>query len=438
MTALDQPLAETRHDARDHCQRFLEATRAVTMKPLLLAALGGDQAETCHVLDAKYEHGKRSVVLYQLGDRLVRATVGPKARPGDGLEVLGGVRVTCFPHDPALPTLASVADADALAGALDAALPGASVTHVRSRLLRYRPGRRATFLLTVGLRTAGETSTTRMVAKVYHDPAKAAAVAAEGVALQRDVVPAPLALAPIVAHLPDLATVVQGHLYGRDLNVGDAGRGVASAPNVVNDIARSAQALAAFHRRTVPDGRIRSIDRELERFVTRANGVIAVDVDTGGDLLDLAHRLGALRRLRPGGPTSLVHGDCKPSQFLVQTDAVALLDLDHCGIADPAYDVGNFVASLRQQAVQSSPGSVRARQWAAEMAGVFADTYLTATTSQRAADPDGFCSRIDFYAAVALTRKALRAFARAPRSPLPGLLVAEAHRGLDQPGGSRS
>lgn len=437
MTALAHATGLTYHDVQTHYDRFLDATRAAPMKPLLLAALGGEASETCHVLDAKYELGKRSVVLYQLGDRLVSATVGPHARPGDGVEVTDGIRVTCFPHDPALPTLAAVAQPSVLAPALDAALPDVDVVHVRSRLLRYRPGRRATFLVTAGLRDAGATATKRFVAKVYHDPEKAAAVNAVTSALHQEPVRPPLALAPLVAYLPELATVVQGHLSGRELNLQFSRRGSSTSPTQFEDAARSARALADFHRRSVPAGRVRSIERELARFVIRSNGVIAVDAETGAGLLGLAHRLDSLRRLRPSGSVSLVHGDCKPSQYMLRPNSVALLDLDHCGLADPAYDVGNFMASLRQLAVRSSPGSEAARQWATEVGAVFADAYLTASAPQRRTETASFCERIDFYVAVALARKALRAFARSPRSPLPDLLVAEAHRGLDRACGDR-
>jgi hypothetical protein len=45
--------------------------------------------------------------------------------------------------------------------------------------------------------------------------------------------------------------------------------------------------------------------------------------------------------------------------------------------------------------------------------------------------------RFAWYEAVALERKALRAFARAPGSPLPRALVEQGHRCLDGLGGIR-
>ena len=109
---------------------------------------------------------------------------------------------------------------------------------------------------------------------------------------------------------------------------------------------------------------------------------------------------------------------------------VAILDLDHCGIADPAYDVGNFVASLRQHGIRTSPAGARAAE-------APASTFVSAYTDRaRPAAQEAFLARVDFYVGVALVRKALRAFARHPLSEEPLRYVEEAHRGLDTRWGS--
>ena len=101
-----------------------------------------------------------------------------------------------------------------------------------------------------------------------------------------------------------------------------------------------------------------------------------------------------------------MHGDCKPSQFRMAGSSLTLLDFDHCGLADPATDAGTFLASLRQ----------RSRR---PLEQPFLDAYAAAVR-----DP-GLRPRVLWYESVALLRKALRAFARSPRSPVPGLLAAE-------------
>ncbi len=413
----------TPQDARRQYERFLAAIDAEVMRPRLLEALGGSSDDACTVLDAKFEPGRTAVVLYRLGGRLVHGTVPTHGGDGTGT---GGVRVSTYPTDPGLPGLPSVVEPAALARTLEVGHFDCDTTVVRarSRLLRYRPGRRATFLVDAEVRRGGVTTPARLVAKVYHDAAKAAAVASEGRVLAGAPARADLVLAPVVAHAPHRAVVVQQHLTGRPLVVD---LGTEHATGRLEDLQRAARGLAALHELSVPAGRPRPLDRELHRFVDRATGVRSVDRKAGDHLLDLADRL--LDLPRPSRQGSLVHGDCKPSQFLLQDSTVALLDLDHCGLADPAYDVGNVLASLRQQAVQHRPDRLGT---ALRLGDEFVEAYLSADPATLAADLQ---ARIDFYAAVALMRKALRAFARSPRSSLPLRFVDEAHRGLDHPRG---
>ena len=445
MITLDHA-ARTNQDALlAHYQRFLVASQARVMRPLLIRAFGGAGSEPCHVLDAKYEPGRRAVVLYTLGTRLLRGVVSMDDNPGDGVRVSPGIRVSCFPLDPQIPTLAEVADAGVLGRELSAAV-GTRLVHPRLRLLRYRPGRRATFGITLGQGDDGRTTPVRTmpiqyVAKVYHDPGKAAAVAAEGQTLVAEHRADPaLELAPIIAHLPDLSVVVQRHISGTELDCTLRARASTPAEHAQGAMARTAKALASLHTRGVPHGRVRSVDRELDRFVSRSQGVASVSPGPGKALLDLAYRLKNLRSLVPEGPVALVHGDCKPSQFLLQPNRVVMLDLDHCGLADPAYDVGNFLATMRQLAVreaQGRTGAVHVMTWAERLGTSFVEAYSEATTDDRDAARD-LRRRVSWYEGVALERKALRSFARAPLSRLPIALVNEAHRKLDADfGGAR-
>jgi aminoglycoside phosphotransferase (APT) family kinase protein len=402
--------------------RFLECLDEALTGPRLSRALGLHPALPCTVLDAKFEPGRTAVVLYRLGGRLVQATL-PPAGPGSGLPVADGVTVSAYPDDPGLPGLPLMVEPAALAAELGRGLahPGAEVLDVAPRLVRYRPGRRATFVLDARVRRGGMVRHHRYVAKVYHDAAKAAAVAAEGQALRGQTAGPDLVLAPVTAHLADHAIVVQGYLSGLVLR--PELTAYPPPPALSTAMGRAARALATFHRLTVPDARPRPAARELRRFVSRAEAIVSVAPETGTVLLDLAQRLLALGV--PEGPVSLVHGDCKPGQFLLQGERAALLDLDHCGLADPAYDVGNMAASLRQIGLRAGPDAAGAAQ---DLALTFVGAYLDAAAPHWEAD---FVERTEHYTAVALARKALRAFARQPLSSLPRDLAAETSRVLD-------
>jgi hypothetical protein len=405
-------------------------TSARLMGPRIAAALGADRPVPCHVLDAKYEPGARCTVLYRAGDRLVRGDLV------DGGPGAPEVRLSPFPGDPDLPGLATAADPARLRSALRDALPGGGpVLRCRVDLLRYRPGRRATLAVRLrGSAAAAGRPEQRLVVKSYHDGRKAAAVAAEAVLLDATVDPAaPLRFAPVRGHAPELALVVQEHVSGVHLDDVLTVRGARAA----EALRRAAAALAALHRQPVVSSRTRAIDRELARFRARASRVAEVDAAAGAALLDLAARLAATARDVPAGVVGLVHGDCKPSQFLLREEDVVLLDLDSCGRADPAGDVGTFLATLRQHGLRRS----LARRGSAAAAGpdeapaeLFLAAYVAATGGAGNADVR---RRITWYEAVAAERKALRSFARAPRSPLTRALVHHGHACLDRLDGAR-
>jgi|tagenome__1003787_1003787.scaffolds.fasta_scaffold20886429_2 hypothetical protein len=423
-----------------HLRRVEEMMNARLMGPRLGATLGANGGGHCHVIDAKYEPGVRCTVLYRVGDRLVRGDLlddpsgdEPPSRP----IVDPGVRLSTYPDDADLPGLAAAADPARLRDSLRNALPGrARILRCRVDLLRYRPGKRATLAVEVrGPSFPLAYRTQRLVVKSYHQERKAAAVAAEAVLLDSTADPAsPLRFAAVRAHLPDLSLVVQQHVPGVRLDEMLRLRG--SPP--VSGLRRAAASLAALHSQPVVSDRIRAIDAELARFLSRGLRVAQVDPETGGALVDLAARLAATAGDVPAGVVGLVHGDCKPSQFLLRGEReVVLLDLDSCGQADPAGDVGTFVATLRQQGLRhllarrTTSTTMEAQEALAE---VFVGEYVAA--AEEASDGD-LRARIAWYEAVALERKALRCFARAPRSPLTRALVDHGNACLDRLGAIR-
>jgi aminoglycoside phosphotransferase (APT) family kinase protein len=254
-------------------------------------------------------------------------------------------------------------------------------------------------------------------------------VAREGEALAAAHADGPLRLARVVGHDAGLAVVVQEHVGGRHLDAllagGPAGRPALRVP--LDAVRRAGEAVAALHAGPPVSDRQRDAAAEVARLVARAERVVAVAPEAGAALASLAGRLRAVGGLLPPGPTSLVHGDCKPSQVLLGAGGPTLLDLDHCGLADPASDLGTFLASLRQLAVRvpSSTGGLPT-DWLDATATAFLDGYSRCLPLDAAA-----VARVTWYEAVALQRKAFRAFSRAPASPLPTALVAQGHLRLD-------
>jgi hypothetical protein len=442
--------------ASDMRRQVYIAQQPATMAVYLQKALGtpnGDNAlhaPECRILDMKYEPGDYCTILYQLGEHMVIGSLRwgqaedelpPTARLIESL----GMQVYRFEHDPALPGLATAFDPHALAEVLAEALPEcrageARILRCKATPLRYRPGKRCTLRFDLALRDtrSGAINRRRLFGKVYHDLDKATSVYHE-MQMMAESVPARagrVVLAPVVAFLPDLQIVIQAPVEGVPLELYLEGLedGVTAGDQRGWDgIIASASAFAAVHTAGLTTDRERPIDSELKRFAKRAGQAAAVDPAIGPQLVALSDALRAGRGQlhRWGEQITLVHGDCKHSQCMLTTDGVAILDWDHCGMADPATDIGTYIATLRQLGIHQSlkahsSAAAQARtQWLRALEDRFLDEYCAAAGF----DAD-FKLRATWYEAAALMRKALRGFARAPRSPMVPAQVEEAWRVL--------
>jgi hypothetical protein len=335
--------------------------------------------------------------------------------------------------------VATTLDAEAIAHVLTTVLPacqeeGARVLRCRVTPLRYRPGKRCTVRFDLWLRSAraGSIRPQTIFGKLYHNAAKASAVYAEMQMLANStlVETGQVVLARPIAFLPELSLILQEPVNGvpLDLLLSHPKRMLTSDPRARNGVGRAATALAALHNVELCSGRERPIDAELAKYKRRAAGVAHVDAALGAHLGELVVMLssGMTQLAAWGAEVRLIHGDCKPSQFLVGAPDIALLDFDHCGMADPAVDVGAFLATLRQLNVFHTlkTGSKDLSLYYL-LEQLFLKEYLSARGC-----PSDFQWRANWYAAVALLRKALRAFARSDRSPVPAALVEQAWRYL--------
>jgi len=415
----------------DRLELALSARRA---GPALAAALGlAPHGLACTILDAKCDSEQGCSVLYRLGDRLVvGTTVADGHTPGEApvAEPLG-LRVFVFPHDPALPGLARLLDPAAMGGTLAAAL-GERLRVTRVTRMRYRPGRRCTLRADGWVRPpdGGRPRRRTLYAKVYHDTRKAASVWQEMRQLSgtEPVRSGRLRLAAAAAWLPEVPMVVQEPVTGVGLDalLGPlADPATRPDPRGVRGVLDAAGALAALHTAELASARPRPAGKEITRMARRArDNVAGIDPDLAGRMVALAERqgqeLGSLPEV-----LGLVHGDCKPTQFLLGDGPVTLLDFDHCGLADPAGDVGNFAASLRQLAVKQrvdasgSAASAERSRWLADLEGSFVEEYERRTGGGGPA----LRQRVAWQERTALLRKAIRMFARSPRSPMAAALV---------------
>lgn len=423
-----------------------------TMGPVLEQLFRSETGEAegrrteCHILDAKYEPGNYCRILYELGDDLVIGTYKwetDESQIPETTQVIPslGMQVYRFPNDPALSTLTKVLDSQTVSAALAQTLPeiqngAARILRCEVTPLRFRPERRCTVRLSLWLRenASGEIYKRVLYGKIYHDLEKAGHVYQQMLSLSDSISAKDgrVSYATAAAFLPDLAMVLQNPIGGVPLDGFINGNTDACDPRGFAGALAAASALAAFHASGLVAGKPRSIKAELARFKKRGARIGEINQELGNNIIKLADALSAwLDTLDQwGATTALVHGDCKAAQFLIHDQQIALLDFDHCGMADPAVDVGTFLATLQQMKVRLTIKNrgqpPRCSSWLPDLKRQFLETYCSAS-----GNPSEFRHLAEWYEAVGLLRKAIRGFERSPFSPLPAALVAEAWQGLE-------
>ena len=360
---------------------------------------------------------------------LVRLAAGPEQVllvevPASGEDVV----VRPFPADPGLPTLSQAVDPQLMRTVLGRVVPGTGgdraigrcavdvVHHPRHGpcVLRYR--------LSPGAGGAGELRHPVVFGKVYADPTTAAAAASALRILRRGlrrppgqlsiVVPEPLAVVdslrlglaaviPGAPLLPGLLTSDGDGIGLRDavrdaaglaaaLHAGDCGAAALPVRDLAGESAAVERELALLEP-VWPE-----VAAHLRRGVARAVGEAE---DGGGD---------------PGGwlAPGLAHGDFTPTQVLLGIPgAVGLVDVDTLCLAEPALDLGRFLAYLHVTAVRRS---VRSGPLLADLTELFLEAYLDARAATGGIPGDGDARRVlrtrtATYRALALARAGARA-----------------------------
>jgi hypothetical protein len=348
-----------------------------------------------------------------------------------------------FPADPELVDLDTVMApaghrplADALESAVrrvDGVPADCPLLDVRAEPVRYKPGNRCVirYRLTFGDPAAaagsdGATRTCTLVAKLYQDLGEAQAaddlLARLRSAAARTWTARPLGVVP---GLPLALTEDLGSSH--DPVPARSGLDVVhpASRNALAVVGQAARALAELHTcgldtgglssRTGADEAGKAAKRAglLERYVPE----LAPEVRqvTGA----LCATLAALpaETLRPG------HGSYKASQLLVRNGSVFLVDFDQFCLADPALDVGYFLAYLRPAGFWYHRAG--RREWFETAAEVFRTTYLQrlAERGESAQTRAGIAGRAPVFEAALLLKIAAR---RANRlhSPRPGEVAA--------------
>ncbi len=259
----------------------------------------------------------------------------------------GRLRLLISPADPSMPQLSRLTDPahlDALRDVMTGDLPG-SAGLVTLTTVRYRPGQR--HVLHVGSRGARQD----VYVKTDRDCSGAAAVAVAEVfrvALQRGCPQARVA-EPLGYSVEDSAALWR-NAPGRPLRsllrlrTSQRQRAVYVLGRALRVMHATPAGAGAPPRSTGAGGH--DGEAEAAAWLRTGEHISALSADVGRRYAALvADAVDALDRLPKEGAT-LTHGDLKSDNLLADGDRLRILDLDRVGWADPALDLGKFVADL--------------------------------------------------------------------------------------------
>ncbi|MBV9689051.1 MAG: phosphotransferase [Ktedonobacteraceae bacterium] len=373
-----------------------------------------------------------------------------------------GLSVQAFPADNGLPALATSCDTSRHS-LLFATLESAAQEELRSSAwqliaaqaqpVRYKPANRCVirYRLVLQSSTMASQRDLTIFGKVYADPHQAHAVQMlqrqlydeQARAGQVPFLPRPLAIIdelgltlneavqPIGAD--ELDTDGSGD-FEAQLRTGTQalqarivrGRGgqITQVMLPSEELHLSALALTRLHTSVVrPEGAPRTGAKEAKRTRERAALLAAHNPQQAEGVWHLAHELAArLETLQPAAYWP-VHGGFKASQLLFHGHNVFVVDFDGFCLADPALDVGYFLAYLRPSGLWYQRAGMR--QWFADAAEIFMNVYRQGLLERGEAQAvvDAILQRSRLYEAALLFKIATRRVNRL-NSPRPKELAA--------------
>ena len=320
-----------------------------------------------------------------------------------------GLALHPFPIDPALPTLIGATNPSVVSNLVKFAgideMPTAETVHHPREgacVLRYRF-------------EGGPNGTSDLYGKVYGDDS-GDAIARNLKALTRGpdgaVIESPVRFPRPVVYSASLRLLITEALPGvtlvpqllKSVLADDPDRtrkeNKTQTDGLRNAVRTSAEALGVLHTTTAPAS-VHSMSDDLAGLRRELDVIASVWPEVADDLRG---RVDGLFWNAPEVPNLVLsHGDFTPSQVLLEDGSASIVDLDTLCWADPALDVGRYLAHLDVLATKLSGHD--ARPLVDDLSEAFVESYSAAAP----ATATGLVDRVGFYRALTLTRTAVHA-----------------------------
>ncbi len=371
---------------------------------LVLGRLFGDTAAA-----AAYERTLDPLVA-RLDGRPDAAPFARLAGRLDGLDLV----VHPFPIDGGLPTLVDATDPARIRRVLDERARGCRV-----ELVRYGRRDRCVLRYELDRRGPGRDVPRRVLyGKVYGDdrgervaPVLDALRASMSALPRRDRV----ALPAVVAYRPELRlllldAVAGSPLLAESLRAQLSGGPLPSAARLALEkrVEGAARVAAMLHDVLVPSVRTRTVEDELLDLRNQLTDVAPFSPELALRLDALLDAVEAAAARTEPTPVCLNHGDFTFSQLLFDGPAVGLVDFDSICLAEPALDLGQFLAYLRLDVAKTEPSGAVGETLAGALSSRFLASYASTRPPRVPESP--FRARVAVYEVISLVRLTLHAW----------------------------
>ncbi|MBK9713283.1 MAG: aminoglycoside phosphotransferase family protein [Kouleothrix sp.] len=300
----------------------------------------------CKLQDTKYTPALRCATTYAL------TVERPGAPPEPTIGVLeitpAGAAHRLYDDDPRLPNLAQATDPAAMRERFAALLPETAVESCAIAPVRYRPGVRCVFRY--DLRTPAGAQT--FFGKLFGEGAEQSMSTIAALDRARRSNPGMPRVLPPLECWADLQMLIQPAVTGgAELNdlAFDPAVDAATRERWLRD---AGARLAGLHGCDSVAGPPRTIADDLDELREYIAPMAAVSPALAQQYQQTVERIAAQAAPR-GEPAPVAsHGAFRTDQFMIEDGELVMIDLDGFCWANPARDLGNFLAYLRWKAIR--------------------------------------------------------------------------------------
>jgi len=352
-----------------------------------------------------------------------RPEIAAFATPIAVIEPLNMV-VSVFPIDGELPAIIGATDPDRLVEVFAEMLPDVleeqiTVEDCRVELVNYRRQHRCVLRYEIrGRRPSGAAAESQVVYGKISDDGTAALAGPVVAALRQNVAGAgrvfnlprsfgyrpdlQLALLEAIPGTPRIAPALKARLQGAPP--------AADGLSLESMIDTCAEIAAALHTSGIRLGARRRLDDELATLREGFAEVQRISPDFGTQLYAWLDRIDVYAEESDALELCFSHGDFTYTQLIFDDTTAGLVDFDTVCQAEPALDLGQFLAYLRVAALKArKSGGATAADIAGQLAERFVRAYIVAA-GERMEDEERLRVRVSVYQIVSLLRMALHSW----------------------------